>query len=81
MTAWGLPHIVVDGDRRKILELRAQGMEAVFGDASAPGILHAAELNRRGCLSSLRRIRIRPPADRNRAQGQPSDDIGGAHPQ
>jgi monovalent cation:H+ antiporter-2, CPA2 family len=44
MTAWGLPHIVVDGDRRKILELRAQGMEAVFGDASAPGILHAADI-------------------------------------
>jgi CPA2 family monovalent cation:H+ antiporter-2 len=42
MNAWGLPHIVVDGDRRKILELRAHGMEAVFGDASAPGILHAA---------------------------------------
>jgi CPA2 family monovalent cation:H+ antiporter-2 len=44
MTAWGLPHIVVDGDRRKILELRAQGVEAVFGDASAPGILHAASI-------------------------------------
>jgi CPA2 family monovalent cation:H+ antiporter-2 len=44
MRAWGLPHVVVDGDQRKIQELRAVGIDAVFGDASAPGILRAANI-------------------------------------
>ncbi|MFD0938381.1 NAD-binding protein, partial [Methylobacterium trifolii] len=36
--------VVVDRDRRRVLELRQAGLEAVFGDASAPGILGAADI-------------------------------------
>jgi monovalent cation:H+ antiporter-2, CPA2 family len=46
MKPWGLPHVVVDGDQRKIQQLRANGIDAVFGDASSPGILHAANIER-----------------------------------
>jgi monovalent cation:H+ antiporter-2, CPA2 family len=46
MTPWSLPHVVVEADQRKIQELRAKGIDAVFGDASAPGILHAANIER-----------------------------------
>ena len=42
--AWDLPFVVIDRDRRRVLELRAAGKEAVFGDASAPGILAAADI-------------------------------------
>ncbi|SFH03395.1 YbaL family putative K(+) efflux transporter [Methylobacterium gossipiicola] len=42
--AWDLPYIVVDRDRRRVLDLRRDGIEAVFGDATAPGILHAADI-------------------------------------
>lgn len=42
--AWDLPYIVVDRDRRRVLDLRREGIEAVFGDATAPGILHAADI-------------------------------------
>jgi monovalent cation:H+ antiporter-2, CPA2 family len=38
--------VVVEADQRKIQELRAKGIDAVFGDASAPGILHAANIER-----------------------------------
>ncbi|HEY0184496.1 MAG TPA: YbaL family putative K(+) efflux transporter [Rhodopila sp.] len=44
LKAWGLPYIVVDENRRRILDLRARGIEAVFGDAAAPGVLHAADI-------------------------------------
>lgn len=42
--AWDLPYIVIDRDRRRVLDLRKDGIEAVFGDATAPGILHAADI-------------------------------------
>ncbi|KAB1076870.1 YbaL family putative K(+) efflux transporter [Methylobacterium soli] len=44
LRAWDLPYVVVDRDRRRVLELRAQGVDAVFGDAAAPGILEAADI-------------------------------------
>jgi CPA2 family monovalent cation:H+ antiporter-2 len=44
LRALGLPYVVVDGDRRRILDMRADGIAAVFGDAAAPGILHAADI-------------------------------------
>ena len=44
MRAWSLSHVVVDGDQRKVQELRANNIDAVFGDASVPGILHAANI-------------------------------------
>ncbi|KQP34503.1 sodium:proton antiporter [Methylobacterium sp. Leaf469] len=44
LKAWDLPYIVVDRDRRRVLDLRKDGIEAVFGDATAPGILHAADI-------------------------------------
>lgn len=46
LAAWDLPYVAVDRDRRRILDLRANGIEAVFGDAAAPGILDAAEIGR-----------------------------------
>ncbi|MFO1153170.1 MAG: YbaL family putative K(+) efflux transporter [Rhodospirillales bacterium] len=39
---WELPYVVIERDRRRLEELRAQGVRAVFGSASAPGILSAA---------------------------------------
>jgi hypothetical protein len=36
--------VVVERDRRRVEELRAQGVPAVFGDATAPGILEAVLL-------------------------------------
>ncbi len=44
LKAWDLPYIVLDRDRRRVLELRQEGIEAVFGDATAPGILQAADI-------------------------------------
>ncbi|PXW66629.1 YbaL family putative K(+) efflux transporter [Methylobacterium sp. B4] len=41
---WNLPFVVVERDRRRVEDLRAQGVPAVFGDASAPGILEAADI-------------------------------------
>ena len=41
---WNLPFVVVERDRRRVEELRAQGVPAVFGDATAPGILDAADI-------------------------------------
>ncbi|WP_019906596.1 YbaL family putative K(+) efflux transporter [Methylobacterium sp. 77] len=41
---WDLPYLVVDRDRRRVLDLRKDGIEAVFGDATAPGILEAADI-------------------------------------
>ncbi|RVU20210.1 YbaL family putative K(+) efflux transporter [Methylobacterium oryzihabitans] len=42
LEAWDLPFVVVERDRRRVEELRAAGLTAVFGDAGAPGILDAA---------------------------------------
>ncbi|CAO4176531.1 YbaL family putative K(+) efflux transporter [Methylorubrum aminovorans] len=41
---WNLPFVVVERDRRRVEELRSQGVPAVFGDATAPGILDAADI-------------------------------------
>ncbi|HST94924.1 MAG TPA: NAD-binding protein, partial [Microvirga sp.] len=41
---WDLPYLVIDRDRRRVLDLRKDGVEAVFGDATAPGILEAADI-------------------------------------
>lgn len=41
---WSLPFVVVERDRRRVEDLRAQGVPAVFGDATAPGILDAADI-------------------------------------
>ena len=41
---WNLPFVVVERDRRRVEELRMQGVPAVFGDATAPGILDAADI-------------------------------------
>jgi CPA2 family monovalent cation:H+ antiporter-2 len=42
LQAWDLPYVVIERDRRRVLDLRAAGVPAVFGDATAPGILEAA---------------------------------------
>ncbi|GEP09619.1 YbaL family putative K(+) efflux transporter [Methylobacterium gnaphalii] len=42
LQAWDLPFVVVERDRRRVLDLRAAGIPAVFGNATAPGILEAA---------------------------------------
>lgn len=42
LETWNLPYVVVERDRRRVLALRAAGTQAVFGDATAPGILEAA---------------------------------------
>ncbi|KQP30888.1 sodium:proton antiporter [Methylobacterium sp. Leaf104] len=44
LKAWDLPYLVLDRDRRRVLDLRQEGVEAVFGDATAPGILQAADI-------------------------------------
>ena len=41
---WGLPYVVVERDRRRVEDLRAEGVPAVFGEAGAPGILEAADI-------------------------------------
>ncbi|MGB3847637.1 MAG: YbaL family putative K(+) efflux transporter [Sphingopyxis sp.] len=40
----GLPLIVVDKDRRRVEALRERGITAVYGEASTPGILEAADI-------------------------------------
>ena len=44
--AWELPYAVVEKDRHRVEKLRARGVTAIYGDASAPGILAAAGVNR-----------------------------------
>jgi monovalent cation:H+ antiporter-2, CPA2 family len=48
LTAWELPYVVIDGDRRHVEDLRARpdAPPVVFGDASTPGILSAAGIER-----------------------------------
>jgi CPA2 family monovalent cation:H+ antiporter-2 len=41
---WELPYVVIERDRRRLEELRSRGVHAVFGSASAPGILSAARI-------------------------------------
>jgi CPA2 family monovalent cation:H+ antiporter-2 len=40
----GMPHVVVERDRRRAEELRAHGQAVVWGDAAAPGVLEAAHV-------------------------------------
>jgi CPA2 family monovalent cation:H+ antiporter-2 len=42
----GLPFTVVEKDWRQVENLRKQGINAVYGDASAPGVLEAAGLDK-----------------------------------
>jgi CPA2 family monovalent cation:H+ antiporter-2 len=46
LKAEGLPVVVIDGDRRRIEDLRARGVPAIYGDASTPGVLEAARIGR-----------------------------------
>lgn len=45
LDVWELPFVIIERDRRRVDELRAAGMHAVFGDATAPGILSAAGID------------------------------------
>src|SRR3546814_9099140 len=40
----GLPVILVDKDRRRVEALRERGITAIYGEASTPGILEAADI-------------------------------------
>jgi CPA2 family monovalent cation:H+ antiporter-2 len=42
LKAQGLPFVVVDENRRRVEELRNQGVTAIYGDATAAGVLEAA---------------------------------------
>ncbi|HEY7768886.1 YbaL family putative K(+) efflux transporter [Longimicrobium sp.] len=42
----GIPYVVVEQNRGEVEALRARGMPALFGDATRPGILHHARLER-----------------------------------
>ena len=46
LDAWDLPYVIVERDWRRVEELRAGGLPAIYGDASAPGILSAAGADR-----------------------------------
>src|SRR4051794_6821800 len=55
LKAEGLPVVVIDGDRRRIEDLRARGVSAVYGDVSTPGVLEAA------CIGRARLLIIATP--------------------
>jgi CPA2 family monovalent cation:H+ antiporter-2 len=42
LKAHGLPFVAIEQSRRRVEELRSQGIQAVYGDAGAPGVLEAA---------------------------------------
>jgi CPA2 family monovalent cation:H+ antiporter-2 len=46
LKAQGLPFVVVDEDRRRVEELRKGGLTAIYGDATAAGVLEAAGVER-----------------------------------
>jgi CPA2 family monovalent cation:H+ antiporter-2 len=46
LKAEGLPVVVIDQDRRRVEDMRARGVAAVYGDASTPGVLEAAYTGR-----------------------------------
>jgi K+:H+ antiporter len=46
LKAQGLPFVVVDEDRRRVEELRKHGLTAIYGDATATGVLEAAGVDR-----------------------------------
>jgi CPA2 family monovalent cation:H+ antiporter-2 len=55
LDAWDLPYVAIERDRRLVERLRAKGLPAVHGDASAPGILAAA------CVRRARLVIIATP--------------------
>ncbi len=46
LRAQGLPFVVVEDDRRRVEELRRRNISAVYGDATASGVLEAARIDR-----------------------------------
>lgn len=46
LIAQGLPIVIVDKDRRRVENLRGDGLATIYGDASTPGILEAAGAER-----------------------------------
>jgi monovalent cation:H+ antiporter-2, CPA2 family len=46
LKAQGFPFVVVDEDRRRVEELRKRGLTAIYGDATAAGVLEAAGVER-----------------------------------
>jgi CPA2 family monovalent cation:H+ antiporter-2 len=46
LDAWDLPYVVVERDRRLLEKLRSRGLQAIYGDATSPGILMAAGVDR-----------------------------------
>ena len=46
LNAQGLPFVVVEQNRRRVQELRARGLRALYGDATALGVLAAAGVER-----------------------------------
>jgi len=50
LKALELPFVVIEEDRRRVEELRKRGIAAVYGDATAAGVLDAARVNHAGLL-------------------------------
>jgi monovalent cation:H+ antiporter-2, CPA2 family len=46
LKALELPFVVIEEDRRRVEQLRKRGIAAVYGDATAAGVLDAAHVNR-----------------------------------
>jgi K+:H+ antiporter len=46
LKAQGFPFVVIDEDRRRVEELRKRGLTAIYGDATAAGVLEAARVDR-----------------------------------
>jgi CPA2 family monovalent cation:H+ antiporter-2 len=46
LDAWDLPYVVIEKDRHLLEKLRDGGQPAIYGDATAPGILAAAGVHR-----------------------------------
>jgi monovalent cation:H+ antiporter-2, CPA2 family len=55
LKAEGLPIVVIDQDRRRVEDLRARGVLAIYGDASTPGVLEEA------CIARARLLLIATP--------------------
>ncbi|HZU16489.1 MAG TPA: cation:proton antiporter [Candidatus Dormibacteraeota bacterium] len=49
----GLPHLVIEYDPEVVGRLRAEGVPVVYGDASNPGVLEHARLDRARLLAAL----------------------------
>ncbi len=46
LDAFELPYVIVERDRHRVEKLRAGGLEVIYGDAAAPGVLAAAGVER-----------------------------------